>query len=92
MVIFLIYSLKTFPYIAILIGTTWGIYGLLRKKIDVSPEIGLFYESFFISLFIHIYNCGITTFQLVELSGFEITYLRLPLGFEITQVRLPSLT
>ena len=50
-IIFLIYSLKTFPYIAILIGTTWGIYGLLRKKIDVSPEIGLFYESFFISLF-----------------------------------------
>ena len=37
-IIFLIFSLKTFPYIAILIGTTWGIYGLLRKKIDVSPE------------------------------------------------------
>ena len=50
-IIFLIYSLKTFPYIAILIGTSWGIYGLLRKQIDVSPEIGLFYESFFISLF-----------------------------------------
>ena len=50
-IIFLIYSLKTFPYIAILIGTSWGIYGLLRKQIDVSPEIGLFYESFLITLF-----------------------------------------
>ena len=50
-IIFLIYSLNTFPYIAILIGTSWGIYGLLRKLIDVSPEIGLLYESFFISLF-----------------------------------------
>ena len=50
-IIFLIFSLKTFPYIAILIGITWSIYGLLRKQIDVSPEIGLFYESFFISFF-----------------------------------------
>jgi len=50
-IIFLIYSLKTFPYIAILIGTSWGIYGLLRKQIDVSPEIGLLYESFIITLF-----------------------------------------
>jgi len=50
-IIFLIYSLNAFPYIAILIGTSWGIYGLLRKLIDVSPEIGLFYESCFISLF-----------------------------------------
>ena len=50
-IIFLIYSLNTFPYIAILIGTSWGIYGLLRKLVDVSPEVGLLYESFFISLF-----------------------------------------
>ena len=50
-IIFLILNLKTFPYIAIIIGTSWGIYGLLRKQIDVSPEVGLFYESFFISFF-----------------------------------------
>jgi len=50
-IIFLILNLKTFPYISIIIGTSWGIYGLLRKQIDVSPEIGLFYESFFISFF-----------------------------------------
>ena len=50
-IIFLIYSLKNFPYIAILIGSSWGIYGLLRKQIDVSPEIGLLFESFFISFF-----------------------------------------
>ena len=49
-IIFLIISNKTFPYIAIVIGTTWGIYGLLRKQIDVKPEIGLFYESGLITL------------------------------------------
>ena len=49
--IFLILSLNTFPYLAILIGTSWGVYGLLRKQIKVSSEIGLLYESGFITLF-----------------------------------------
>ena len=49
-IIYLIISIKTFPFIAILIGTTWGIYGLLRKQINVSSEIGLFYEAAFITL------------------------------------------
>ena len=30
-IIYLIISMKTFPFIAILIGTTWGIYGFLRN-------------------------------------------------------------
>ena len=50
-IIFLFISLKSFPFIAVLIGTTWGIYGLLRKQINVSPAIGLFYECFLISIF-----------------------------------------
>tara|TARA_Y100001970_G_C14200169_1_gene840648 strand:- start:1203 stop:2105 length:903 start_codon:yes stop_codon:yes gene_type:complete len=49
-IIFLIISLRTFPYLAILIGTSWGIYGLLKKKINISSEIGLLYESGFICL------------------------------------------
>ena len=44
-------SLDSFPYLALLIGTTWGIYGLLRKQIEVSPAEGLLYESGLISLF-----------------------------------------
>ena len=44
-------NLDHFPYIALLIGTTWGIYGLLRKQIKVSPALGLLYESGLISLF-----------------------------------------
>ena len=62
-IVFLIISLNTVPFVAILIGTTWGIYGLLRKQINVSSEIGLFYESSFITLFagpylIYLYYTG----------------------------------
>jgi len=49
-IIYLIFTLNTIPFLAMLIGTTWGIYGLLRKQINVSPEIGLLYESGFITL------------------------------------------
>ena len=50
-IIYLIISLNSFPFIAILIGTTWGVYGFLRKQVNVSSEIGLLYESFIITLF-----------------------------------------
>ena len=66
----LVFSLNHFPYIAILIGTTWGIYGLLRKQIKVSPGLGLLYESGFISLFsvpyllyLNFLNIGYFNFQ-----------------------------
>ena len=64
-IIYLILTLKTIPFLALLIGITWGIYGLLRKKINVSPEIGLLYESGFITLiaapyliYLHYYDFG----------------------------------
>jgi len=47
----LIFNLNHLPFIAILIGTTWAIYGLLRKQINISPATGLLYESGLISLF-----------------------------------------
>ena len=48
--IVLIISSETLPFLAILIALSWSIYGLLRKRINISPEIGLLYESGFISL------------------------------------------
>ncbi len=50
-VVFLLISLKIIPYLAIFIGLTWGIYGLLRKLVNISAEAGLLYESGFISIF-----------------------------------------
>ena len=49
--IILFTTLNNFPFLALFIGTTWGIYGLLRKQIQVSPATGLLFESGLISLF-----------------------------------------
>ena len=49
--LFLFINLGNFPFLPILIGTTWAIYGLLRKQIKVLPAIGLLYESAFITVF-----------------------------------------
>ncbi|MDC3131583.1 EamA family transporter [Pelagibacteraceae bacterium] len=49
-IIFLFINLNKMPYLILLIGSTWAIYGLLRKQVNVSPSIGLLYESFVITL------------------------------------------
>ena len=49
-IILLFINMRGMPYLVILIGTTWAVYGLLRKQINVSPSIGLLYESFLITL------------------------------------------
>ena len=36
-------------------ATTWSIYGLLRKKIDVTSHIGLLFETFFLMPFFAAY-------------------------------------
>ena len=50
-IIYLFLNLNKFPILIIAIGSSWAIYGLLRKRIMVSPSIGLLYETFVISIF-----------------------------------------
>ncbi len=50
-ILYLFVNLQEFPILIVLIGSTWAIYGLLRKEIGVSPSIGLLYETFIISIF-----------------------------------------
>tara|TARA_B100000427_G_scaffold329603_2_gene346550 strand:+ start:975 stop:1826 length:852 start_codon:yes stop_codon:yes gene_type:complete len=69
-IIYLIISLNSFPFIAILIGTTWGVYGFLRKQVNVSSEIGLLYESFIITLFATPYLIYLN----LDGSGFFLNY------------------
>ncbi|MDC0057726.1 EamA family transporter [Pelagibacteraceae bacterium] len=66
-------SLGNFPLIAVLIGTTWAIYGLLRKQIKVLPATGLLYESGFITIFALPY--------LIYLSYFNIGFISTSLSF-----------
>ncbi len=70
-IILLFFYLKIFPFLVISIGTTWAIYGLLRKQIGVSPSIGLLYESFFITIIsapylIYIYQINQSSFLSVD--------------------------
>ena len=66
-------SLDNFPYLALLIGTTWGIYGLLRKQIKVSPATGLLYESGLITLFALPY--------LIYLNHIDVGYFNLNFSY-----------
>ena len=66
-------SLDSFPYLALLIGTTWGVYGLLRKQIEVSPATGLLYESGLITL--------IALPYLIYLNHLEMGYFSFNLSY-----------
>jgi chloramphenicol-sensitive protein RarD len=73
-------SLDSFPYLALLIGTTWGIYGLLRKQIEVSPATGLLYESGLISLFALPYLIYLNHIE-VGYFSFNFSYISIMLFF-----------
>ena len=49
-IIILILNYGKIPFLAIFIGLTWSVYGLIRKKLPVNAEIGLLFESGIISL------------------------------------------
>ncbi len=43
--IYLTWYLGVAPWIALVLGITFGFYGLVRKKLDVGPMIGLLWET-----------------------------------------------
>ena len=47
-VILIAFSLKSLPWVGIIVGFSWGFYNLIRKKINVDTDIGLLIESLFI--------------------------------------------
>ena len=47
-IIYLLFNLKSIPWIGLSVAFSWSIYNLLRKKINVDADIGLFIESLFI--------------------------------------------
>ena len=63
----LIFNLGSIPWIALSLATTWSIYGLLRKKIEVNSEIGLLFET---SLLAPIFIIILFFFYLSEQSSF----------------------
>ena len=68
-IILLFFSLKTLPWVGIIVGLSWGFYNLIRKKINVDTGIGLLIESLFILpfaliSFYFVYQNGLNDFSL----------------------------
>ncbi|MDA9955911.1 EamA family transporter RarD [Candidatus Pelagibacter sp.] len=44
----LLVSVKSIPWVGLVVALSWGFYNLLRKKINVDTDVGLLIESLFI--------------------------------------------
>ena len=68
-IIYLLFNFKSIPWIGLTVAITWSTYNLLRKKINVQADIGLFIETIFIVpialiLFYFISQKGLNDFSL----------------------------
>jgi len=50
-VIYLLINFKSTPWIGIVVALTWSFYTLIRKKIQIATDLGLFIESVFATPF-----------------------------------------
>jgi len=50
-VIYLLIDIKTTPWIGLIVAITWSLYTLIRKKIQIPTDLGLFIESAFMTPF-----------------------------------------
>ena len=68
-IIYLLFNFKSIPWIGLTVAITWSTYNLLRKKINVQTDIGLFIETIFfvpvaLILFYFISQKGLNDFSL----------------------------
>ena len=65
-ILYLIFvSLKSLPWVGIIVALSWGFYNLVRKKINVDTDIGLLIESLFIL------PIAIIVFYLIAAKGYN---------------------
>ena len=65
-ILYLIFiSLKSLPWVGILVALSWGFYNLVRKKVNVDTDIGLLIESLFIL------PIAIIAFYLIAINGYN---------------------
>ena len=50
-VIYLLLDIKSTPWIGLIVALTWSTYTLIRKKINIPTDLGLFIESAFMTPF-----------------------------------------
>jgi len=82
--IYLFFNLNSFPWIGFSVAFLWSIYNLLRKKINVDTDIGLFIESLFIFpiaivIFYFIFQNNMNDFSLSNPSLMSLLILAGPM-------------
>lgn len=82
--IYLLLNFSSFPWVGILVALFWSIYNLLRKKINVETDIGLFIESliilpFIISVLFFIYKTNNNDFSLLDPTSMFLLFLAGPM-------------
>ena len=50
-VIYLLFNFESIPWVGLIVAITWSTYNLIRKKLNVAADIGLFIESAFMTPF-----------------------------------------
>ncbi len=80
----IIVSIKSLPWVGLIVALSWGFYNLVRKKINVDTDIGLLIESLFILpfallAFYLIVSKGYNDFQLSDPSMMLFIYLAGPM-------------
>ncbi len=78
--IYLLFNLNSFPLVGFLVAIFWSTYNLLRKKINVDTDVGLFIESLFmlpVALIISyfIYKTGNNDFNLQPSTNSLLLFL-----------------
>ena len=61
----LVVSIKSLPWVGLIVALSWGFYNLVRKKINVDTDIGLLIESLFILPF------ALIAFYLIANEGYN---------------------
>ena len=90
-VLYLLIDIKSTPWIGLIVALTWSSYTLIRKKINIPTDLGLFIESAFMTpfaiiAFYFIAKSGSNYFSLSDLSMSFWLFLAgantlIPLGF-----------
>ncbi len=83
-IIYLLFNFKSIPWIGLILAIIWGTYNLLRKKINVQTDIGLFVETAFIVpialvLFYLIFQKGLNDFSLSNSNIMFLLFLAGPM-------------
>ena len=61
----LVVSIKSLPWVGLIVALSWGFYNLIRKKINIDTDIGLLIESLYILPF------ALIAFYLIASNGYN---------------------